>query len=82
MQKNFKEEKTYYYEYFKRIQRSQTNYREWTRIKNVKFVINQGRSTLESNLLTTQNGFSAVKNAGILFHKKINILMEVLENHD
>ena len=48
----------------------------------MKFVINQGRSTLESNLLTTNNGFSAVKNAGILFHKKINILMEVLENHD
>ena len=42
----------------------------------MKFVINQGRSTLESNLLTTNNGFSAVKNAGILFQKKINILIE------
>ena len=36
---------------------------------------------LELNLLITQNGFSAVKNVGILFLKKINILTEGLENH-
>ena len=46
------------------------------------FVRGQAKLILELNLLITQNGFSAVKNAGILFQKKINILMEELESHD
>ena len=44
------------------------------------FVRSQAKSILELNLLITQNGFSAVKNVGIFFLKKINILMEELEN--
>ena len=40
-----------------------------------------GKFILELNLLITQNGFSAVKNVGILFLKKINILMEGIEKH-
>ena len=43
------------------------------------FVRNQAKFILELNLLITQNGFSAVKNAGVLFQKKINISMEELE---
>ena len=46
------------------------------------FVRSQAKLILELNLLITQNGFSAVKNAGILFQKKVNILMEGLESHD
>ena len=46
------------------------------------FVRSQAKLILELNLLITQNGFSAVKNAGILFQKKINILMEEQENHN
>ena len=46
------------------------------------FVRSQAKLILELNLLITQNGFSAVKNASILFQKKINILMEELESHD
>ena len=45
------------------------------------FVRSQANSILELNLLITQNGFSAIKNVGILFLKKINILIEGLENH-
>jgi len=37
---------------------------------------------LELNLLITQNGFSVVNNAGIIFQKKINIFMEELESHE
>ena len=37
---------------------------------------------LELNLFITKHGFSAVKNAGILFQNKIIILMEELESHD
>ena len=51
------------------------------KVKNAIFIINQPKFILELNLLITQNGFSAVKNVGILFLKKINILMEGLENH-
>ena len=43
------------------------------------FVRIQAKFILELNLLITQNGFSAVKNAGVLFQKKINISMEELE---
>ena len=43
------------------------------------FVRNQAKFILELSLLITQNGFSAVKNAGVLFQKKINISMEELE---
>ena len=49
---------------------------------NVIFANNQEQYILELNPLTTLNGFSVVKNAGILFQKKINILMEELENHN
>ena len=45
------------------------------------FVRSQATSILELNLLITKNGFSPVKNVGILFLKKINILMEGLENY-
>ena len=45
------------------------------------FVRSQAKLILELNLLITQNGFSAVKNAGILFQKKINILMEEQGSH-
>ena len=37
---------------------------------------------LELNPLTIPNGFSVVKNAGILFRKKINIHMEEPESHN
>ena len=40
-----------------------------------------GKIHFRFNLLITQNEFSAVKNVGILFLKKINILMEGIENH-
>ena len=46
------------------------------------FAINLEKFILELNLLITQIGFSAVKNAGILFQKKISILMEEQEIHD
>ena len=52
---------------------------KWQTEKIAMFVISQAKFILELNLLTTQNGFSAVKNAGILFQKKINICMEELE---
>ena len=45
------------------------------------FVRSQAKLILELNLLITQNGFSAVKNAGILCQKKINILMEEQGSH-
>ena len=45
------------------------------------FVRNQAKFILELSLLITQNGFSAVKNAGVLFQKKINISMEELEKY-
>tara|TARA_B100000902_G_scaffold354542_1_gene366790 strand:+ start:128 stop:274 length:147 start_codon:yes stop_codon:yes gene_type:complete len=47
----------------------------------VIFAIVQVEFILELNLSTTKNGFFAVKNVGILFQKKINILMEELENN-
>ena len=53
---------------------------KWQTEKIAMFVISQAKFILELNLLTTQNGFSAVKNAGMLFQKKLNILMEVLES--
>ena len=46
------------------------------------FVRSQAKLILELNLLITQNGFSAVKNVGLQFQKKITILMEELENHN
>ena len=49
---------------------------------NVIFADNQEQYILELNPLTTLNEFSVVKNAGILFQKKINILMKELENHN
>ena len=52
---------------------------KWLRKKIAIFVRSQAKFILELNLLITQNGFSAVKNAGILFQKKINICMEELE---
>ena len=45
------------------------------------FVINQVKFILGSNLVTIQNGYSVAKNAGMMFQKKINILMEELESH-
>ena len=36
---------------------------------------------LELNLLITKDEFSVIKNTGILFQKKINILMEELDSH-
>ena len=50
--------------------------------KNVIFVMNLMKFILELNLLNTPNGFSDAKNAGILFQKKINILMERTESHN
>ena len=44
--------------------------------------MNQAKFILELNLLITLNGFFVVKSAGIWFQKKINILMEELENHN
>ena len=49
--------------------------------KDCDILRSQAKFILELNLLITLNGFSAVKNVGILFLKKINILMEGLENH-
>ena len=46
------------------------------------FVRSQAKFILELNLLITQNGFSAVKNAGILFQKKIIIRMEEQERNN
>ena len=45
------------------------------------FVRPQGIFILELNLLITQNGFSVVKIVGILYQKRITILMEELESH-
>ena len=42
--------------------------------------MSQAKFILELSLLITQNGFSVVKNAGVLFQKKINFLMEELES--
>ena len=50
--------------------------------KNVIFVMNWVKFNLELNLQITPNGFFVVKNAGILFQKKINILMEGRESHN
>ena len=55
---------------------------KWKSKKIAIFVRSQARYILELNLLNTKNGFSAVRNAGILFQKKINIFMEELESHD
>ncbi len=45
------------------------------------FFRSQAKFILELNLLIIHNGFSAVKNVGILFLKKIRILTEGLEDH-
>ena len=55
---------------------------KWQTKKIAIFVRGQAKFILELNLLIIQNGYSAVKNAGILFQKKINILMEELERND
>ena len=47
--------------------------------KDYDILRSQAKFILELNLTITQNGFSAVKNAGVLFQKKINISMEELE---
>ena len=52
---------------------------KWLGKKVAIFVRSQAKFILELNLLITQNGFSAVKNVGVLFQKKINISMEELE---
>ena len=44
--------------------------------KDCDICMKSGKIILELNLLITLNGFSDVKNAGILFQKKINILIE------
>ena len=62
--------------------RNQKLIKEIDQRKNVMFVMNLMKFILELNLLTTPNGFSVVKNAGILFQKKIKILMEGQESHN
>ena len=52
------------------------------KVKECDIMINQSKFILKLNLLITQNGFSAVKNIGIIFRKKINIIMEEIESHD
>ena len=49
--------------------------------KDYDILRSQAKFILELNLLITQYGFSALKNIGILFLKKINILIEALGNH-
>ncbi len=63
------------------IKRGQQN-KLMTNEKDCDVCKKSGKTHFRVNLLITQNGFSAVKNAGILFQKKINILMEELERND
>ena len=69
------------YNYYYQTKNTQTKHIQWQLKKIAGFVRGQGKFILELNLLITQNGFSAVKNAGILFQKKINILMEEQGSH-
>ena len=69
------------YNYCYQTKKTQTKHIKWQTKKLAVFVRDQAKFILELNLLITQNGFSAVKNAGILFQKKINILMEEQESH-
>ena len=52
------------------------------RVKSMIFVINLAKLILDLNLLNTQIGFYSIKNTGLVFQKKINILMEELESHN
>ena len=68
----------YFYKTKKNQTKKQNDITEWLRY----FLRRQAKFILELNLLITQNGFSTIKNAGIVFQKKINILMEELENYN
>ena len=70
------------YDRYYSTKKTQKKHIKWQPKKIAVFVKGQAKFILELNLLITQNGFSAAKNVGILFQKKINIFMEELENHD